>query len=258
MMRTIATTINGLIYLFILAPILITIPASFSDSQFIAALPQGLSLRWYRHFFETPGLTGAMVLSFRLASLATIIALVIGTLAAFALVHYRFRGRGAMRALAMSPMIIPGLILGLALLIFFTRIGVAGSFTSLLIAHVVIAVPYAIRTISASLSGLDKRLTEAAASLGATPIATFRTVTLPLLKAGLLASAVFTFVTSLDELIVTLFLVGPRLSTLPVEMYNYIEFTSDPTIAAISVLLIALTSVIVLAAERLIGFGDFA
>ena len=109
---------------------------------------------------------------------------------------------------------------------------------------------------SASLEAMDDMLTEAAIGLGATPLVAFRTITMPLFRTGFLAAAIFTFVTSLDELVVTLFLTGPRLSTLPVEMYNYIEFTSDPTIAAISVLLIVLTSAIVLLTERFIGFGD--
>jgi putative spermidine/putrescine transport system permease protein len=257
MTRLAARGVCALIYLFILAPILITIPASFSDSPFIAALPHGLSLRWYANFFATPELTRSMVLSLRLAACAGAIALGLGMLAALGLSRTRFPGRTMIRVFIMSPMIIPGLILGLAMLMFFTRTHLAESFVSLVIAHVVVTLPYAVRTLSASLDTMDDTLTEAAISLGATPFAAFRTITIPLLKAGLLASAIFTFVTSLDELVVTLFLTGPRLTTLPVEMYNYIEFTSDPTIAAISVLLIVVTSAIVLLAERTVGFADF-
>jgi putative spermidine/putrescine transport system permease protein len=117
--------------------------------------------------------------------------------------------------------------------------------------------PYTIRTIAAGLEGMDHTLVDAAMSLGARPPVAFATVTLPLLRASIFASIIFTFITSLDELVVTLFLTGPRLNTLPVEMYNYIEFTSDPTIAAISVLLIIFTSSIVLILEKLIGFGNF-
>jgi putative spermidine/putrescine transport system permease protein len=254
-MKRIALAVNVLIYLFILSPILITIPASFNDSVLVAAVPQHLSLRWSRNFLATPELVGAMGLSFRLATVSTVFALVLGTLAALALVRFRFPGRNTARALVMSPMVIPGLILGLALLIFFTRVGLAGSFTSLVLAHVVVALPYSIRMLTAGLQGMDSALVEAAMSLGARPTVAFRTVTLPLLKSAMLASAIFAFVTSLDELVVTLFLTGPRLSTLPVEMYNYIEVTSDPTIAAISVLLIVFTSALVLALEKLIGFG---
>jgi putative spermidine/putrescine transport system permease protein len=256
MRKRLAATINVLIYLFILSPILIIIPASFGDAEIIAAIPERFSLRWYRNFLDTPELVSAMLLSFRLAAVSMAIALAIGLLAALALVRFRFPGRDAARALVMAPMVIPGLILGLALLIFFSRIRLAGTFGSLVLAHVVVCVPYAIRTLSAGLQGMDEALVQAAMSLGATRLVAFRTITLPLLKAAVLASAIFTFVTSLDELVVTLFLTGPRLSTLPVEMYNYIEVTSDPTIAAISVLLIVFTSAVVLIVERLVGFGD--
>ena len=114
--------------------------------------------------------------------------------------------------------------------------------------------PYATRTLTAGLEGIDPGLVDAAKGLGAGPMTAFRTVTLPLLKSSVVASVIFTFVISLDELVVTMFLTSPGLSTLPVEMYNYIEYTSDPTIAAVSVLLIAFTSVVVLALERLVGF----
>jgi putative spermidine/putrescine transport system permease protein len=255
-MKRLALTVNVLIYLFILSPILITIPASFNNAEIVAAVPSHLSLRWYRNFLDTPELVSGMELSFRLAAVSTVFALVLGTLAALALVRFRFPGRDAARALVMAPMVIPGLILGLALLIFFTRTGLAGSFTSLVLAHVVVSLPYSIRMLTAGLQGMDIALVEAAMSLGAGPTVAFRTITLPLLKSAMLASAIFAFVTSLDELVVTLFLTGPRLSTLPVEMYNYIEVTSDPTIAAISVLLIIFTSALVFALDRLVGFGE--
>ena len=114
-----------------------------------------------------------------------------------------------------------------------------------------------IRTVSATLEGVDRRVEEAAASLGAPPVTMFRTVTLPLIKPGIIAGAIFAFITSFDELVVSLFLTGPRLSTLPVQIYNYIEFASDPTIAAISVLLIVFTTGVVLLVERVVGFTRF-
>jgi putative spermidine/putrescine transport system permease protein len=258
MRRVVVASFNVVVYLFILSPILIIIPASFNDSAFITAIPRNVSLRWYRHFLDSADLTSATLLSFRLAALTTTAAVATGLLAAIAIVQFRFPGRAAIRGLLLSPLVIPGLILGLASLIFFTRTNLAGGFISLLIAHVIVALPYSVRTISASLYGLDAMLPKAANSLGAGSVVAFRTVTLPLLKPALVASAIFCFVTSFDELVVTLFLTGPRLTTLPVEMYNYIEFTSDPTIAAISVLLILFTSAMVLMAERLVGFGDIA
>jgi len=255
-MRRLLAPVNVVICLFMLSPILVTIPASFGDAEIITALPDRLSLRWYRNFLQTPELVSALMLSLRLAAASTALSLIIGLPAALALTRYRLAGRDAFRALSLAPIVVPGLILGLALLIFFSRAGLAGSFVSLLLAHCVVCLPYAIRTLTAGLQGMDESLVHAAMSLGATPFTALRTVTLPLLKAALLAAGIFAFVTSLDELVVTLFLTGPRLSTLPVEMFNYIEVTSDPTIAAVSVLLIVFTSVTVLAIERLVGFGE--
>ena len=120
-----------------------------------------------------------------------------------------------------------------------------------------VALPYVVRTVAATLEGFDRIVEEAAASLGAPPLAAFWTVTLPLIKPGVIAGATFAFITSFDELVVSLFLTGPRLSTLPVQIYNYIEFASDPTIAAISVLLIVFTTAVVLLVERVVGFTRF-
>jgi putative spermidine/putrescine transport system permease protein len=133
----------------------------------------------------------------------------------------------------------------------------SGRFGGLLIAHVVVAFPYVIRTVSASLVGFDRALEEAGASLGAAPLTVFRTITLPLLKPGIMAGAIFAYVTSFDELVMTLFLAGPRLTTLPVQIFNYLEYTSDPTIAAISVVLVAITTGAVLITERIVGFSQF-
>jgi putative spermidine/putrescine transport system permease protein len=140
---------------------------------------------------------------------------------------------------------------------FLSRTVLSGSFGGLLIAHAVVAFPYVIRTVSASLVGLDRALEEAGASLGATPFTVFRTITLPLLKPGIMAGAVFAYVTSFDELVMTLFLAGPGLTTLPVQIFTYLEYTSDPTIAAISVVLVAITVVAVLVTERIVGFSRF-
>jgi putative spermidine/putrescine transport system permease protein len=157
----------------------------------------------------------------------------------------------------MAPIVLPGIVLGIALLIFLNRTPLAQSFGGLFAAHLVVALPYVVRTVAATLEGFDRIVEEAAASLGAPPLAAFWTVTLPLIKPGVIAGATFAFITSFDELVVSLFLTGPRLSTLPVQIYNYIEFASDPTIAAISVLLIVFTTAVVLLVERVVGFTRF-
>jgi putative spermidine/putrescine transport system permease protein len=250
-----ARAVNAAIYLFILSPVLIVIPVSFSRTQYIVFPPTGFTLRWYRNFLATPELVQSLLLSLRLATSATAIASVLGIMVALAVVRYRFRGRDWLRAFFVAPMVIPGLVLGIALLLFFSRTPLAGSFTAMLIAHVVVVLPYVVRTITASLAGLDREVEEAALSLGAPPITTFRTITLPLLKTGIVAAAILAFVTSFDELVVSLFLTGPQVTPLSVQIYTYIEYTSDPTIAAISVVLIVFTAAVVMMTERIAGFG---
>jgi len=248
---------NTLVYLLMLAPILVVVPVSFSEQAYLVFPPRGFSLRWYANFFATRELTDALWLSLHLAAWTTAISTVLGTMAALGLTRYRYPGRRALRELFLTPIVMPRLVLGIAFLMFLSRTVLAGSFGGLLLAHVVVAFPYVIRTVSASLTGLDRALEEAGASLGAAPLTVFRTITLPLLKPGIIAGAIFAYVTSFDELVMTLFLAGPRLTTLPVQIFNYLEYTSDPTIAAISVVLVLITTVAVLVTERIVGFGRF-
>jgi len=246
-----------IVYLYLLAPILIVIPVSFSDASYLVFPPRGFSWRWYVNFFSLRELTDALGLSVRLAASVTLASTVVGTLAAFALVRYRFPGRELLRTVFLSPMVLPGVVLGIGFLIFFSRTRLIHSFWSLFLAHVVVSLPYVIRTVSATLQGFPRALEEAAASLGAPPWRRLLTVTLPVIKPGILAGAIFAFIISFDELVISIFLTGPRLSTLPVQIYNYIEFTSDPTIAAISVILILLTTAAVTILERFVGFSRF-
>jgi putative spermidine/putrescine transport system permease protein len=248
---------NALIYLYLLAPILIVVPVSFSAAAFVVFPPRGLSLRWYANFLTSRELTEALWLSARLAVAVTLAATVAGTLAALALTRYHVPGRESIRTFLMAPIVLPGIVLGIALLIFLNRTPLAQTFGGLFAAHLVVALPYVVRTVAATLEGFDRSVEEAAASLGAPPLAAFWTVTLPLIKPGVIAGATFAFITSFDELVVSLFLTGPRLSTLPVQIYNYIEFASDPTIAAISVLLIVFTTAVVLLVEHVVGFTRF-
>ena len=257
MTRRILLTFNVLVYFFVLMPILVVIPVSFSQTQYLVFPPQGFSLRWYMNFFSTPELVDSLWLSLRLAAATTVICTVLGTMVALALVRYQYPGRRAIREFFLASIVMPRLVLGIALLMFLSKTFLSGHFGGLLLAHIVVAFPYVVRTVSASLFGLDRTLEEAGASLGAAPMMVFRTITLPLLKPGIVAGAIFAFVTSFDELVMTLFLAGPRLDTLPVKIFNYLEYTSDPTIAAISVILIAITAVAVLIAERIVGFGRF-
>lgn len=255
--KRILTGINSLVYLYMLSPILIIIPVSFTTRQYVVFPPTGFTLRWYNNFFSSDELVHSLWVSIRLSVTATIITTVIGTMAAIALTRYRFPGRDGLRTFFMSPIIVPGLVLGIAMLIFFSQTFLRGTFWALLLAHIIVTTPYVVRTVSASLFGMDRMLEQAAQSLGATQLVAFRTVTLPLLKPGIIAASILAFVQSFDELVISLFLTGPRLSTLPVQIFHYLEYNSDPTIAAISVVLVIFSTTVVLLTERYVGFSQF-
>jgi putative spermidine/putrescine transport system permease protein len=255
--RTLLSLANAAICLFLLAPIVVVIVASFSDRPYLVFPPRGLSLRWYAQFFASRELTTALVLSLELGLLASAVATVLGVLAALALVGLRVRGIEAVRALFAAPLMVPGIVVGIAMLIYYNRIRLGGSFASMLLAHVALTLPYVIRIVSAGLQSFDRSVEEAARSLGAGPTRVLLDVTLPLVRGSILAAAVLAFIISFDEVVVTLFLAGPRLSTLPVTIYNYIEHTSDPSIAAVSAVLVVLTTVVVLVVDRTVGFTRF-
>lgn len=234
----------GLVYLFLLAPIIVIVIISFSDGKYLVFPPTGFSLRWYRQFFSEPGFVRALRTSLALGSITAAVSSVMGILASIALVKYRFRGRDFLNTFFLSPLTFPSIVLAIAMAVFYAKAGMSGSFASLVFAHVVVTVPYVIRTVSATLYGFDNVLLEAAANLGANPWQAFYRVMLPLIKAGVIAGAIFAFIISFDELVVTLFVAGPRMTTLPVKIFNYIEYTSDPTIAAISAIIVLVMLVI--------------
>jgi putative spermidine/putrescine transport system permease protein len=247
--------VNALIYLFLLAPILVVIVVSFGDAAYLQFPPRGLSLRWYRDLGEYPDFVRSFWVSLGLAAATTAVSGVVGTLGAFALVRHRFPGRDLLSALVMAPIALPGLITGIALLQFFSLLRTEPSFWRLLLGHVVVTLPYVVRSVAAVLAGLDRSLEEAARGLGAGAWTATRLVTLPLIKSGLIAGAVFTFILSFDNVVVSIFLTTPRLVPLPIQIYNYVESSARPIIASISTVQIAVIVLMLLAAERLVGFS---
>jgi putative spermidine/putrescine transport system permease protein len=244
-----------LVVIFLALPILIVVPSAFSTEPSMTFPPRGFSLRWFQNILNRPEFLQAFWLSASVALIATAISLVIGTLAGIALVRYAFPGREALQVLFMTPLIFPAIVLAVGIAMVLSPLNLLRTFWGLVAAHLVITLPYIIRTVSATLSEIDKAYEEAAMTLGANRWRSFRRVTLPLLRPGLLAGATFSLIISFDEFTISLFLVGPGLMTLPLEMYNYTEFSVDPTVAAISTILILLTAGAVLTIERLVGLG---
>jgi putative spermidine/putrescine transport system permease protein len=231
--------INAFIILFLLAPIIVVIATAFTTTAYPVFPPQGFTLRWFERFLSMTEFTDAVQRSALLALASTTIAVVLGTPSALALTRWRGRGQQAVTSLMLSPILFPAIVLGLALLVFYSQIGLAGSFTGLIIAHSLITTPFVIRLVIASLSEFDPAVEEAARNLGAGWWRTFLQVTLPLIRPGVLAGAVFAFILSFDELVITLFLAGPGMATLPVRIYTFVEYSSAPTISAISATLVA-------------------
>ncbi len=245
--------LGGLAYL--LLPTLIVVLASFTASDYIAFPPEGLSLRWFGRLLAMHEVQAAAWRSVWIALAATAVAVGLGVAAAFPLVRSRFPGREVLNAFLASPLVLPSLVYGLAALMFVTALGLSLSTPVLVLSHVAIIVPYVVRTTAASLALLDPQLEEAARSLGANAWRAFWRVILPNLLPGVLTGGAFAFISSFDNLTVSLFLAGPRQETLPIRLFAMIQFDLDPAAAAISTALIALTLGIVLLAQWAVGLS---
>jgi len=245
-----------LVLLFLVLPVLVIVPLSFTDGSFLVYPIEGFSLRWYREFFASPEWVRALKNSLIVAPIATFIAMFFGTLAAVGLNLTDFRGKALVMSLIISPMIVPVVIVGVACYLTFAPLGLSNSYLGLILAHAVLGVPFVIITVSATLQNFDYNLVKAANSLGASaPYAFFR-ITLPLIAPGVISGALFAFATAFDEVVVTLFLAGPEQATLPRQMFSGIRENLSPTIAAAATLLILFSVILLLTLEWLRGRSE--
>jgi putative spermidine/putrescine transport system permease protein len=240
------TTIVAII---LVAPTLVVIPMSFSASETFRFPPDDWSLRWYENLFTSPEWTAAILNSLQVGVYTAVIATVLGTMAAFGLARLRPRWRGPVNGFLLSPMIVPHILVALVVFSAFLQLGLNGTLIGIILAHTAMALPFVVIAVTARLQGMDSRLPAVAASLGAGPVSAFRRVTLPLVLPGILSGAVLAFVTSLDEVVIALFLQAPGAITLPVQMFNSITVQIDPTISAASSLMVVLVSVPILLAQ---------
>lgn len=248
-----ALIFHTLFLAFILAPLVIVVVVSFTNKGYISMPTDGLSLRWYRAIFEARELTDAFLFSAKLGIAASCCAMVLAIPAALALTRYRFRGRDVLLAFFMSPLMIPQVVLGAAFLRFFNIAGLSGSFFWLMLTHVIVIVPYAMRMVIAAATGMNREIENAGLSLGASPLTVFRRITLPMLMAGIMGGWMLSFIQSFDELTMTIFVATPGTMTLPVAMYNHIAHTIDPLVTSVSAVLIFGTVILTLLLERLVG-----
>lgn len=232
--RSLLGVLAVLIAIYLLIPMLIIIPMSWSENAFLNFPPEGFTLEWYEQFFTSQTWMSALGNSVTIGLLSALLAVVLGTMGALALVRGNFPFRGAIMAVLLAPMIVPFVIVGLAVYITFLSLGLAQTTLGFVLIHTALGVPYVLINVVASLSSVDRRLEMAAMNLGASPLQTFFRITLPLILPGMLSGALFAFIMSWDEVVVAIFLSGPEITTLPVQMWSGIRVQIDPTIAAIS------------------------
>jgi len=241
-----------LIYLFLLAPIVIVVAASFNPDQANALPRSGLSLRWYREFAASDGFVSAFKFSLQLGLVAALAATAIGLVTAYGIVRFLGRRRALGQALALMPMMIPHILISLSLLLLITQISLPEAGV-LLIGHVMICLPFTIAGIIASLEGVDHQLELAAWTLGASRLRILWEITIPLVAPGLVSSMLFAFIVSFGDVYISLFLSSPGKTTLPIEIFTYMLWDSSPVVAAITTVQMAMIIVLGLAIERLVG-----
>jgi len=258
--RPLFVAVNVAVYAFILSAVVFVIALSFSPSAILRFPPEGVSLVWYRKMLGYRPFWESMGLSVVIAGGASVVAMLLGLPAALAVVRYRFPGRQVLAAILMAPIVIPAIILGVGLLMLYTQffvhtlhVAVNGSVTGLMIGHVMVCLPWVVRVLIAGLHGLEAEVEEAAMNLGARPPAVLWHVTLPLLRPALVAAGIFAFIASFGNVELSLMLSVPGTSTLPVVILTYLDNYNDPSVAALSTVLILGTAAVIVLADR--GFG---
>ena len=248
----------GAVLFFLILPILVIVPLSFNSqpyftftAEMLAFEADAYSLRWYRTIVENPNWLLAIQNSFIVGVFATIVATLLGTVAAVGLASSEMPFRRTITALLLSPMIVPLIIIAAGMFFFYTRFGLVGTFPGLIIAHAALGIPFVIVTVTATLVGFDRSLYNAGLSLGTGPIRTFMRVVLPLIRPGVISGALFAFVTSFDEVVLVLFLAGPDQRTIPRQMFSGLREQINPTILAVATLLIVVSICLLVTIELL-------
>ncbi|MEW6121716.1 MAG: ABC transporter permease [Pseudomonadota bacterium] len=244
--------------LFLLAPLLVIAAASFSPTPVFDLPTDGASLRWYGRIGQLDGFWPALFLSLQIGLASTFLALVLGTMAAIAITQGRLPFSEAIGTFLVSPLMMPGLVLGIALLQYFHAVGFTATWSALLLAHLVITLPYVARTMIAGLARFDFTLVEAARTLGCTYPGAILKAMVPALAPSFLTAGLFSFLASFDNYPVSIFLTDVRTKTLPIKMLQYIEEAPDPTLAALSTLILGATILLLFASDRLVGLHRMA
>lgn len=245
-------------YVLMLAPVAALVAISFFRDEIVSFPPSGFTFHWYANGFARSEFLSGFIVSAKVAVLACLIGVPAGTAAALGIARSKLPFKGAFTTFMLSPLIVPGIVAGTALYLTFLMaqnrldMDITGTLGGLVAAHVLLAIPWTVRVVTASLQGLDGAVEEAAANLGARPWQVFWRVTLPMLRPGIVAAVMFSFIQSFENLELTLLLVGPGMSTLPIEMINYLEFRMDPTLAAVATVQVVLIAALMLITDRFV------
>lgn len=245
-------------YALILTPLVFVGWLAFFANEIVSFPPQGYSLRWFAHIFDQNNFVGGFVTSLQIGLLAMLGGLLVGIPASLVLARRRFAGREALMTLLVMPLVVPGIVAGTAMYVFQIEVEIAtewpllGSRAGLVFAHVMLTIPWTVRLVTASLANFDRSVEEAALNLGASPLQAFWRVTLPAIRPGIVAAALFSFVVSFGNLEMTLFLIAPGQTTLPIAILQYLQWRIDPTVAAVSLLQILLIAAAMLATDRFV------
>jgi putative spermidine/putrescine transport system permease protein len=241
------------ILLFILSPLVVVIVSSFGEAAFLYFPPSSYSFKWYREILELDGLGEALRTSLVISGVATPVSVILGTTSALALARYEFIGKGVLIGVLLSPLVVPAIVIGIAMLQFFKTIDLISSTQAMMVAHIAITLPYMVRTVVASLEMEDRSVLEAATMLGANMFQSFIYVTLPTIRSSIFSGAIFVFIISFDNYAISLFMSDALTTTLPIKMLEYIESRTDPTVAALSSLLIVLSALLLLISIWIVG-----
>jgi putative spermidine/putrescine transport system permease protein len=243
---------------YLVVPLVVIVGSSLTSTSFLAFPPQGVTLDWYSAMLNDPTYIAAFATSTSLAALATAVAVLFAVPTALAIARFTFPGKRALSSLLMSPLVLPHVVLGAALLQYGTIIGVTRSFTALLVGHIIIIVPFVLRAVLPQLTEEQRGLEEASADLGAGPVTTFFLVTLPQIRSGIISGSIFAFISSWINVELSIFNTTAELTTIPVKLFNYVQYTIDPTIAAVSSITILVAAIVIVILDLTFGLDVLA
>lgn len=258
MMRNLIRLIAWTSLVYLMLPLVVIIGASLTTTSYLAFPPEGLTLEWYRKLMDDPSYVASFTTSILLAIAATVVAILLAVPAALAFARYEFPGKATLSAILMSPLVLPHVVLGAALLQFGAHFGLTRSFLALLIGHTVIITPFVLRSVMTLMTPEQRSLEEASTDLGAGPWSTFFLVILPQIRPGIITGSIFAFISSFINVELSIFNTTAELNTIPVKLFNYVQYTIDPTIAAVSAATILAAVVAIVILDLTVGLDMLA